>query len=132
MSAGIAWAVFGTLLRRWHMEGMRAVAAVGALSVLIYAPVHAAMFGFGGMAAAGFTENLLQIVVQGMLAGVLAIFLFARSVTLLGAGRAGVFPALVPGFALAIGFLAIGEAPTAMQLLGFAVVMIGFRFVLKP
>jgi drug/metabolite transporter (DMT)-like permease len=132
MAAGIAWAIFGTLLRRWHIDGRRAVAAVGALTVLVYAPIHAATLGFARMAAAGLLENLLQIVVQGMLAGVLAIFLFARSVVLLGAGRAGVFPALVPGFALAIGFLAIGEVPSLTQLLGFAIVMAGFRLVLKP
>ena len=131
MCAGIAWAFFGTLLRRWHIEGIRAVAAVGALSIFAYAPAYALLFGFANMAKAGLFENLLQIVVQGMLAGALAIFLFARSVTLLGAGRAGVFPALVPGFALAIGFLTIGEVPTVMQLLGFAIVMVGFRFVLK-
>ena len=77
---------------------MRAAAAVGALSVLIYAPLHAVLFGFERMVAAGLWENLLQIVAQGMLSGVFAIFLFARSVTLLGAGRAAVFPALVPGF----------------------------------
>jgi drug/metabolite transporter (DMT)-like permease len=66
-----------------------------------------------------------------MLSGVLAIYLFARSAVLLGPGRAGVFPALVPGFALAIGFVTIGEIPTAMQLVGFAVVMAGFRWVLR-
>jgi drug/metabolite transporter (DMT)-like permease len=132
MSAGIAWAIFGTLLRRWRIDGRRAAAAVGAMSILVYAPAHALLFGFEHMLAVGIWENLLQIVVQGMLAGVLAIFLFARSVTLLGAGRAGVFPALVPGFALAIGFLAIGEVPTVTQLVGFAVVMAGFRFVLRP
>ena len=43
-------------------------------------------------------ENLLQIVVQGLLAGMLPIYLFARAVILLGAGRAATFPALVPGF----------------------------------
>lgn len=132
MSAGIAWAIFGTLLRRWRTDGMRAAAAIGAVSVLVYAPIHLALFGFGRMRDVPLAENLLQIFAQGMLAGVLAILLFARSVMLLGAGRAGVFPALVPGFALAIGFLTIGEAPTVMQLLGFAVVMLGFRFVLKP
>lgn len=131
MSAGVAWAIFGTLLRRWHLDGMRAAAAVGALSVLVYAPAHAVLFGFARMAAAGLWENLLQIAVQGMLSGVLAILLFARSVTLLGAGRAAVFPALVPGFALTIGFIAIGEVPSALQLIGFAVVMVGFRLVLK-
>lgn len=132
MSAGIAWAIFGTLLRRWRTDGRRAAIAIGAVSILLYAPVHLALFGFGHMADVPFLENMLQIVVQGMLSGILAIGLFARSVTLLGAGRAGVFPALVPGFALAIGYVTIGEAPTAMQLVGFAVVMLGFRFVLKP
>lgn len=132
MSAGIAWAIFGTLLRRWRIDGLRAAAAVGAMSILLYAPIHALLFGFEHMLAVGLWENLLQIVVQGMLAGVLAIFLFAHSVTLLGAGRAGVFPALVPGFALAIGFLTIGEVPSAVQLAGFALVMVGFRFVLRP
>jgi drug/metabolite transporter (DMT)-like permease len=131
MSAGIAWAIFGTLLRRWHIDALRAAAAVAALSVLAYAPAHAAAFGFDRMVAVGAWENLLQVVVQGMLSGVFAIFLFARSVTLLGAGRAAVFPALVPGFALAIGFVTIGEVPSAMQLLGFAMVMVGFRYVLK-
>jgi drug/metabolite transporter (DMT)-like permease len=131
MSAGIAWAIFGILLRRWHIDAMRAAGAIAALSVLVYAPVHAAVFGFERMIAAGLWENLLQIAVQGMLSGVFAIFLFARSVTLLGAGRAAVFPALVPGFALAIGFVTIGEQPSALQLLGFAIVMVGFRYVLK-
>lgn len=130
ISAGIAWAVFGTLLRRWRIEGMHAAVAVGALSLLVYAPVHALLFGFDRMAAVGLWENAVQIVCQGA-AGAFAIFLFTRAVTLLGAGRAGVFAALVPGFALAIGFLTIGEAPTAMQLTGFATVMVGFWFVLR-
>ena len=82
------------------------------------------------MAAVGLWENAVQILCQGA-AGAIAIFLFTRAVTLLGAGRAGVLAALVPGFALAIGFLTIGEVPTLMQLAGFAVVMVGFWCVLR-
>jgi drug/metabolite transporter (DMT)-like permease len=132
VSAGIAWAIFGTLLRRWRIAGMRAAAAIGVLSILLYAPAYGLAVGFGRLIAAGLRENLVQIVAQGMLSGVFAIFLFGRAVTLLGAGRAGVFPALVPGFALAIGFVAIGEVPTTLQLTGFALVMVGLRYVLKP
>ena len=40
----------------------------------------------------GWSENLLQVVVQGVIAGVLPIYLFARAVILLGAGRAATFP----------------------------------------
>jgi len=131
MAAGLSWAVFGTLLRLWHVGSLRAAVAVGTLSCLVYAPVHAVLFGFDRMLAAGLPENLVQIAAQSA-AGVLGLFLFARAVMLLGAGRAGVFAALVPGFALALGFVTIDEVPTAMQLTGFALVMIGFRFVMKP
>lgn len=132
LGAGISWAVFGTLLRRWRTGGPHAAAVVVVLSMLIYLPLHAFLFGFAPMRAIGLAENLLQILVQGVFAGVVAIYLFARSVALLGAGRAGVFPALVPGFALVIGFVVLGEVPTPLQLAGLIIVAIGLRFALKP
>lgn len=130
-SAGLFWATFGTLLRLWRVPGMRAVAVVGALSILIFAPLHALFVGYAGIVRLGFAENMLQIVVQGVLAGVLPIYLFARSVILLGAGRAATFPALVPGFALIIGYFALGVVPSIAQLAGLVIVVVGFRFALR-
>ena len=51
---------------------------------------------------------------------------------LLGAGRAAVFPSLVPGFTLLVGFLALGEVPSVWQFLGFAIVLVGFRLTQRP
>jgi drug/metabolite transporter (DMT)-like permease len=130
-TAGLFWATFGMLLRQWRLVGVRAVAVVGALSVLIYAPLHALFIGYDGMLRMGWQENLLQLVVQGILAGMLPIYLFARAVMLLGAGRAATFPALVPGFALIIGYLALGVLPSIAQLVGLVIVVIGFRFALR-
>ena len=124
--AGSLFATFSVLLRLWDIAPMRATAVVSVLA-LIEAPIHWFAFGFERMLALGLFENLLQAVVQGVFAGPAAIYLFTRSVVLLGAGRAAVFPSLVPGFTLLAGWLAIGEVPTAMQLLGFAIVLIGFR-----
>lgn len=131
-TAGVMWAVFTLNLRRWGMSGTHAAAIVATLSLLIYAPIHALFIGFDRMIAAGWMENLIQIAVQGVFAGLLALFLFARAVTALGAGRASTFPALVPGLTMLIGFLALGEIPTPMQLLGLAIVVVGFRFAMKP
>ena len=81
--------------------------------------------------ALGLVENLVQVVAQGLFAGAGATYLFTRSVVLLGAGRAAVFPSLVPGFTLLVGLLVLGEVPTLAQLAGFAVVLIGFRMTQK-
>ncbi|HVZ54855.1 MAG TPA: DMT family transporter [Pseudolabrys sp.] len=130
-SAGLFWASFGTLLRLWQVPGTRAAAVVGALSVLIYAPLYLLWGGADNMLRMGLAENLLQIAVQGLFAGALPIYLFARSVVLLGAGRAATFPALVPGFGVIIGYLALGVVPSLAQLIGLAIVAVGFRFVVR-
>jgi drug/metabolite transporter (DMT)-like permease len=125
-TAGLLFATFSTLLRRWNIAPMRAVAVTSVLSLLDI-PVHWLLFGFANMIELGLAENLLQAVVQGIFGGAGAVYLFTRSVVLLGAGRASVIPSLVPGFALLIGFLVLGEVPSAFALVGFAIVLIGFR-----
>lgn len=129
--AGLMWAVFGTLARRWDIPARRAAFAVCIVSLVIYAPLYAVFVGFGGMVRAGWWENLLQIVVQAGLAGPLAIHLYTRAIGLLGAGRTAAFPAMVPPMTIVIGLVFLGEVPTLIQLLGLAVVAVGFRFVVK-
>jgi drug/metabolite transporter (DMT)-like permease len=131
VTAGFFWAMFGTLLRYWRVSGVRAVALVGFLSVVVYAPLYALFVGFGGLLHMSLAENLVQVVAQSLIAGALPIYLFARAVILLGAGRAATFPALVPGFGLIIGFLALGVVPSLAQLIGLVIVVVGFRFTLR-
>ncbi|MCK9907883.1 DMT family transporter [Microbacteriaceae bacterium K1510] len=129
--AGLLWAAFGTVLRQWRIAGTRATTVIGTLTLFIFTPLFAIFHGFDTMLRMGLAENLLQIVVQGVIAGALPIYLFAHSVTLLGAGRAASFPALVPMFALVVGFLALGTVPTWPQIAGLVIVVIGFRLTLK-
>jgi drug/metabolite transporter (DMT)-like permease len=124
--AGGFFAMFGTLLRLWRIEPMRATVVVSVVSLAIV-PVHGLFFGYERMIALGLWENLVQAVIQGILVGPASIYLFVRSVVLLGASRASVFPSLVPGFTLLIGWLALGEVPSLAQVAGFVIVLIGFR-----
>jgi drug/metabolite transporter (DMT)-like permease len=124
VAAGGFFAVFGVLLRRWRIGAIRAAAVT---SVLSLAGLPILLFSFGNMLAAGFYENAMQALVQGVLAGAGAIYLFTRAVVLLGASRAVLFPSLVPPFTLLIGYLTIGEAPSAAQLAGLVIVIVGFR-----
>jgi drug/metabolite transporter (DMT)-like permease len=123
VAAGSSFAVFGMMLRLWQIPAMPAVAVT---SIVSLAGLPLLFFSFENFLAAGFLQNLIQAVVQGVFAGAGAVYLFTRSVILLGAGRAALFPALVPPFALLIGFLALGEAPSLSQLTGLVVVVVGF------
>ncbi|HMF25089.1 MAG TPA: DMT family transporter [Pseudolabrys sp.] len=131
VAAGVFWASFGTLLRLWNVLGTRAVAAVGAVSVIVFAPIYLLICGVTALARHGLFENLLQAVVQGGIAGSLPIYLFAHAVIALGGGRAATFPALVPVFGVVIGFLGLGVVPSLAQLIGMLIVLLGFQFTLQ-
>ncbi|HET7911125.1 MAG TPA: DMT family transporter [Pseudolabrys sp.] len=130
-TAGLFWATFGTLLRLWNVAGTRAVTAVGAVSVIVLAPIYLFIYGASGLAKQSLFENLLQAVVQGGIAGSLPIYLFAHAVIALGGGRAATFPALVPVFGVVIGYLALGVVPSVAQFIGMLIVLVGFHFALR-
>ena len=94
---------------------------------MVVLPIYWILFGFERLIAFGVWENLLQAVMQGLLAGPAAIYLFTRAIVLLGAARAAVYPTLVPPSTLLIGWLALGILPTWMQLVGLVIVLFGFR-----
>ncbi len=124
--AGTFFATFGMFLRKWRVIPTRAMIVTSVLSLAIL-PIYGVLVGFGRIVALGPWENLLQAVLQGLLAGPGAIYLFTRSVVLLGAGRAAVFPTLVPPCVLLIGWIVLGIQPSVLQLIGLAVVLTGFR-----
>jgi drug/metabolite transporter (DMT)-like permease len=130
-TAGLFWATFGTLLRLWNVAGTRAVTAVGAVSVIVLAPIYLLIYGISGLAKQSLFENLLQAVVQGGIAGALPIYLFAHAVIALGGGRAATFPALVPVFGVIIGYFALGVVPSLAQFVGMLIVLVGFHFALR-
>ena len=131
MTAGLMWALFGMLVKFWRLDSARATQVSCFFALVIFAPAHGLLFGYGTMLSARLTENLIQIAVQGVLAGALAMYLYSRAVVILGAGRAAIFPSLVPGLTLLIAFVTLGVVPTLTQLAGLAVVMLGFWLALK-
>ena len=131
MTAGLMWALFGMLVKLWRLDSARAARVSCFFALVIFAPLHGLLYGFDTMMSANLTENLIQVAVQGVLAGALAMYLYSRTVVILGAGRAAIFPSLVPGLTLLIAFVTLGIVPTLVQLAGLAVVMLGFWLALR-
>jgi drug/metabolite transporter (DMT)-like permease len=122
---GFMFAVFGTLLRHWRVSAFSAATVISVLSLALL-PIYAAFGGFARVAALGLGENALQALAQGILAGPAALYLFAFSIQTIGVARAAVFPATVPALTILIGWLLLGEPPTALQAAGLVTVLCGF------
>ena len=122
---GFMFAVFGTLLRHWRVSAFAAATVISVVSLALL-PLYAASGGFVHVAALGFTENALQALGQGLLAGPAAMYLFAFSIQTIGVARAAVFPATVPALTILSGWLLLGEPPTTLQAAGLVTVLAGF------
>ncbi|WP_342730318.1 DMT family transporter [Bradyrhizobium sp. B117] len=122
---GLMFAGFGALLRHWRVSAVSAALVINVLSLLLL-PVYLATGGLARLAAIGISENAIQALAQGVLAGPAALYLYAVSVQRLGVARAAVFPAIVPALTLLVGWLLLGEAPTTLQLAGLGTVLCGF------
>lgn len=123
--AGLMFAGFGAMLRRWRVSAVPAALVINVLSLLLV-PVYIATVGLAHVAAVGLTENAIQALAQGVLAGPAALYLYAVSVQRLGVARAAVFPACVPALTLLTGWLLLGEPPTMLQTAGLVTVLCGF------
>ena len=65
------------------------------------------------------------MLVQGVIAGAGTLYTYSKMVSLLGASRAAVFPALAPGLAALMAWPVLGHVPAPLESLGLLLVMAG-------
>ncbi|WP_298838470.1 DMT family transporter [uncultured Roseobacter sp.] len=128
--AGFSWAAFATLQQRWQLPAMDVTAVVGFAGLITLVPGYLIFRGLEALMALPQAMLVTQLIVQGLLSGVIAMIAFATSVRLLGAARAATFPALVPGFALLIGLPLTGDALSMLQAFGLLALGLGLLTVL--
>ena len=123
--AGACWGAFGALSRRWQVDPLRITAVVVVLSFVLFAPAFLVLADLTRLAGAGSGMLLMQVLAQGLGAGLVAVLAFSRAAALLGSGRAAFFGALVPGAASLLAIPVLGEVPSLLQVLGIAAVVSG-------
>ncbi len=124
-AAGCCWGLFGALSRRWQVDPLRVTAVVVVLSFLLFAPGFLMLADLDRLANAGAAMLLVQVLAQGLGAGLVAVLAFSRAAALLGSGRAAFFGALVPGAASLLAIPVLGEVPSVLQVLGIVAVVSG-------
>jgi drug/metabolite transporter (DMT)-like permease len=115
---------------RWKIGPMQATTAIAVVSLAMLLPPYLLWSGFERLLVLPAPMLAAQIVMQGVLAGAVAVVAYSAAVMALGAGRAALFPALVPGTAILIGIPMTGEWPTPLQWVGVVVVIAGLATAL--
>lgn len=124
-AAGTCWGLFGALSRRWQVDPLRVTGVVVVLSFAMVAPGFVLLADWQRLASAGPGMLALQVLAQGLGAGLVAVLAFSRAAALLGSGRAAFFGAMVPGAAALLAIPVLGEVPSLLQVLGIVAVVAG-------
>jgi drug/metabolite transporter (DMT)-like permease len=124
-AAGACWGLFGALSRRWQVDPLRVTGVVVVLSFAMFAPGFVLLADWQRLASAGPGMLALQVLAQGLGAGLVAVLAFSRAAAILGSGRAAFFGAMVPGAAALLAIPVLGEVPSLLQVLGIVAVVAG-------
>ncbi len=125
----VMWSVFGLLARRWGCDAIDVTIATCLLSLLIL-PVFALTMPIR-LGDATWPAIALQALYQGALVGVGALFLYTKSVELLGAARATLFLPLNPVVTALAAALLLGEVPALAEIAGMLLVIAGMSVALR-
>jgi drug/metabolite transporter (DMT)-like permease len=128
LSAGLAWAGYTVAMRRARLDGLHAAALAAATSLALYLPIYA-YFAGTNVLQAPLADIALQAVVQGFLTGIVALLLYGRMVSILGATRGAAFLALTPAMTALMGIPILAEFPSAIDWIMIVVISIGVYIV---
>jgi drug/metabolite transporter (DMT)-like permease len=129
--AGVLWALFTVLTRRWQIDPLRGTAVVWVIA-LAYLPPYLALAG-GRLLAAPLAEVVLQALYQGAGVAVVALALYARAIRTLGAAAASLFMPLVPVLGVLLAVPVLGEVAAPVQVVGMLAVSAGMTLTaLRP
>jgi drug/metabolite transporter (DMT)-like permease len=124
LAAGLAWACYTVAMRRARLDGLHAAAIAAVGSLVLYLPVYAYVAGTS-LSKAPLFDIALQAVVQGLLTAVVALLLYGRMVSILGATGGAAFVALTPATTALLGILVLSEWPSPIDCVAIAFISIG-------
>jgi drug/metabolite transporter (DMT)-like permease len=122
--AGLTWAGYTVAMRRARLGGLHAAAIAAGGSLVLYLPAYAVIAGTS-VFRAPFSDIALQAVVQGLLTAILALLLYGRMVSLLGATGGAAFVALTPVMTGLMGIPVLGEWPPPTDWFAIALISVG-------
>lgn len=136
LGAGMCWALYGVLCRRWRVGAVDATLAIAVGTLLAVVPLYAAAVAGGllasGLAVAPWREIAFQALYQGGLAMLVAGIAFTQVVATFGPVRTTMITSLVPALAALSAVPVLGEPLGAAAFGGLVCVTLGLLLGLRP
>lgn len=129
--AAAMWAVYTLLFRRSGLTAAQAAALICVWSAIVFLPLYL-LLGLSNFGAASAGEIALQAGYQGVLMSAVAIVVFNRAVSILGAGAATAIIAFLPAVATLLAIPVLGEVPGVAEGFAIAVVVAGALLAARP
>jgi drug/metabolite transporter (DMT)-like permease len=112
------------VMQRAKLEPLHAAALVSTGSLIIYLPIYLALYRTR-LAQLQLAEITVQAIFQGVLVTIVSLFLYGRSVAILGASGGAAFGALVPALSALFAIPLLGEWPNATDWVGIIFIFAG-------
>lgn len=120
---GFMFSMYGVLIKRWNVDPVMGTAVVALMSCI--PALVPAFSGQLNLEAATTQEIVIQVVIQGFLAGAASVFLYNYLVQNLGPQRTSLFMPSVPIITTVAGYFFLNELLTSMQALGLIMMALG-------
>ena len=124
LTGAAMYAIFTVTFRRSGIGPWHAAAIVNFYSLLLIAPVYF-VFCAPRVLSASPSEIMRQALIQGVLAGIVALYFYGDAVRRLGASRAAVLGSFTPVVAALAGIPVLGEVPNTVVWLAILAVTAG-------
>jgi threonine/homoserine efflux transporter RhtA len=115
-------------MRRARLDGLHAAALAAAISLALYLPIYG-YFAGASVFQAPLADIALQAIVQGFLTGIVALLLYGRMVSILGATSGAAFLSLTPAMTALMGIPILAELPSTIDWMAIAVISVGVYVV---
>ncbi|MEM6987967.1 MAG: DMT family transporter [Pseudomonadota bacterium] len=128
--AGVFWAGYTLAFRSSGLTAWHGAAVICFWSTVFVVPLWL-VHGQSTLTEAPVVDIVVQVVAQGLLAGLIGLAAYGTAVRVLGAGTAAVSGAAVPALTAVGGWLVLNEALSAFIIFGISLITLGIAVCLR-
>ena len=113
--AALSWAIYTILLPLAKLDIFHLAALVIFWSAIIYIPYYIFVVDTKNIFNANINDILVQVIMQGVMVGIVALVFYNKATILLGSLRASIFPILMPIIGIITSAIILSETISLLQ-----------------